>query len=259
MGDADQLDDEEAYRTALQQWVGETRQQEQEEQEESVQEVERLQRVSNMAWLAALDHALQAGVGQKLSDFLPLRRVVPLTAEQRRFFVQESDLSPHGCPGVRRACIHDSKVDQKFVEAPVKRDAKFEVCAPPHLILCLDQGSVGWPAAQFLFQKLGLQGWCNHDPFHRLWNDIRLSLTSSGLWSVVREMTLVFNHRSWAVGRSGLPPASSCSSAGTQGVRRLLEHILRLLVPADLQRVRDHGRSWLRLSGAHAAYVGEDA
>ena len=63
------------------------------------------------------------------------------------------------------------------------------------LILCLDQGFIGWPAALFLYQQIGIQGWLVNDPFHRLWNDLRLALANSGLGPLVREMMLLFNHR----------------------------------------------------------------
>eukprot|EP00971_Amphidinium_carterae_P205868 4085524-Amphidinium_carterae.1 len=55
--------------------------------------------------------------------------------------------------------------ESEVVECPVRRrKGDNSIAGPPWLILTLDQGSVGWQATLWLYQKQGVQGWWTHDP-----------------------------------------------------------------------------------------------
>ena len=98
--------------------------------------------------------------------------------------MDELSLNPHGRPDAKRSILVNTETGKKEIESPVRRDSQGQVIGPPHLIICLDQGSVGFPASLYLYQKLGIQGWWVHDPFHRMWNDIKNGFTGAGMWPV---------------------------------------------------------------------------
>jgi hypothetical protein len=61
------------------------------------------------------------------------------------------------------------------------------------LRLRIDQGPVGWSAAFFLYERMGLNGTYWPDAAHRTWNDTKAALKATGLWLVVLETTLAWN------------------------------------------------------------------
>eukprot|EP00971_Amphidinium_carterae_P052146 1026635-Amphidinium_carterae.4 len=134
--------------------------------------------------------------GLQLANFLPLRRPQKLLPTQTRIFKKESDVRSGGREDYKMAFVSTADPPAESLECPVKRHRRnHSIIGPPLLITCIDQGSVGWQATLWLYQKVGLQGWWVHDPWHRSWNDLRLSIVASGLWGVVREMILCMNHR----------------------------------------------------------------
>jgi hypothetical protein len=62
-------------------------------------------------------------------------------------------------------------------------------------VLCLDQGSAGWAAGQYLQHGHKLCVRVFGDPYHRIWNDVRGAARQSrgAAWRTMLEMTLVFN------------------------------------------------------------------
>eukprot|EP00971_Amphidinium_carterae_P143093 2835254-Amphidinium_carterae.2 len=151
-------------------------------------------RLANMYYVQALEHIVKLTTGMELSHFKPLRRPVALREEQSRVFKPESQVRQGGRSDYFLSLVKSP--ESEVVECPVKRRKGDNlIVGPPWLILTLDQGSVGWQGALWLYQKQGLQGWWIHDPWHRCWNDLRLAISSAGLWPVVREMILCMNHR----------------------------------------------------------------
>ena len=69
------------------------------------------------------------------------------------------------------------------------------VCSGDLQVLCLDQGSSGWAAGQYLLHRHQLALRVFGDPFHRIWNDVRGAARQSraAAWRTMLEMTLVFN------------------------------------------------------------------
>eukprot|EP00439_Symbiodinium_sp_Y106_P075958 s1490_g15.t1 len=86
---------------------------------------------------------------------------------------------------VERCAIYNEHTKKTELEFPVDRTAD----GKPSLVICIDHGSVGWPAVQFSFQHCGLLGFYAHDPRHRCWNDLRAGMVQAPFWPVVREMT----------------------------------------------------------------------
>lgn len=73
------------------------------------------------------------------------------------------------------------------------------------LVIALDQGSVGHQAMFWLCTKVRLQGFWVHDPWHRIWNDLRAALVGAGLWAVVLELIAAMNARSGPWSNSAFP------------------------------------------------------
>eukprot|EP00971_Amphidinium_carterae_P321375 6387649-Amphidinium_carterae.2 len=63
----------------------------------------------------------------------------------------------------------------------------------PALHVVTDEGCVGRVALLYLMSRAGLRGSALGDPLHRHWNDTKLAIKASSLWSVVQEYTCVFN------------------------------------------------------------------
>ena len=108
---------------------------------------------------------------------------------------------------VERCAIYNEHTKKTELEFPVDRTAD----GKPSLVICIDHGSVGWPAVQFSFQHCGLLGFYAHDPWHRCWNDLRAGMVQAPFWPVVREMTVCMNVRSGPFER--LPFSDRCRKA----------------------------------------------
>ena len=52
------------------------------------------ERLANMYYCKALDHALAAGAGLSLQDYVPVRRLGPLSPTEPRYFVDDSVVHP---------------------------------------------------------------------------------------------------------------------------------------------------------------------
>ena len=61
------------------------------------------------------------------------------------------------------------------------------------LALCIDQGSDGWAAIQWLLYMASLRMVVFHDPSHRNWNDLRNAIGAAGLWDAVLLWGVVFS------------------------------------------------------------------
>ncbi|CAE7263558.1 unnamed protein product [Symbiodinium sp. CCMP2456] len=146
----------------------------------------------NQHWLLALEHGLQACTGLSFKDFLPLRRPRSLKEHERRY---RAKLQVEG-QLVERCAMYNEQTKKTELEFPLERTADGKPQYKPSLVICIDQGSVGWPAVQFLFQHCGLCGYYAHDPWHRCWNDLRASMVEANFWPVIREMTVCMNVRS---------------------------------------------------------------
>jgi hypothetical protein len=163
--------------------------------EEEDGEAAPLRRVANMHWCIALDHALMSGIGRPLAAFMPKLRLQRLGKDEIRHFVDDADLREGGQAGVRRACVYNRVTEAGFVEMPREYDEDGEEVFQPELVLSIDQGTIGHPSVFWLYTHLGLGGFWVHDPWHRIWNDLKGGLVGAGVWPVVLEMIVVMNTR----------------------------------------------------------------
>ncbi|CAE7773910.1 dpf-6 [Symbiodinium sp. CCMP2592] len=150
-------------------------------------------RAANMHYMLCFEHAVKAGTGYSLCDFLPLRRPQRLQPHERRETVIIG--RQHGV-GQKRMVLADTESGKRSLEHAKHLDSNGEPYLSPSLVVCVDQGSIGWPCVQMAFQSHGLRGLYFHDPWHRVWNDLKAACVSASFWSVVRECTLAMNVRS---------------------------------------------------------------
>lgn len=162
----------------------------------------RKKRLSNEFYVWALDSSMRAGTNLGLKDFLPLRRARALQPGERRYFVDGHALDEDVPQGKRkRSCLIREGGPSGALELPTRcQDDLDDPELDRDLILALDQGSVGWQAAVWLFSHVGVSGAFFNDPWRRTWNDLRVSIGASGLWCIVLEMVVVLNHRSRPLG-----------------------------------------------------------
>ena len=186
-------DEKERYTSELQRWCATAHAREVEARAEAAVTTRKKERLSNMYWVTALDNAMKLGIGRHLSEFLPIRRLRPLGSTELRYFVADSELREGGDEAVRRACLWNSETKETEVEMPREYCDDGTENPPSDMVIAIDQGSIGHPCLFWLYLRLGLRGIWSHDPWHRIWNDLKLSLIAAGLWPVVREMTVVMN------------------------------------------------------------------
>ena len=156
----------------------------------TAREQQRVAGAPNVMALLGHDHALRVGMGLALADFKPAAALLPLGPDQKRYVVDASAL-----PGdvlqrgeKQRVCIEDVSSGKRRLECPASLATS---CRTLHLRV--DQGSIGWPAAHFLFTRGGICGSFFWDPAHRFHNDVRGALVASDLWMKVIECTMAFN------------------------------------------------------------------
>ena len=61
------------------------------------------------------------------------------------------------------------------------------------LVLSIDQGSEGWAPAMWMLYAQRMRLVVVHDPSHRCWNDLKASISESGLWDAILLWGVVFN------------------------------------------------------------------
>ncbi|CAE7197498.1 unnamed protein product [Symbiodinium sp. CCMP2592] len=162
-------------------------------QDEEAEQALRPKRAANMHFLLAMDHGLEASTGHTLKDFLPLRRPERLKEHEERQLVKMP--TPDGETS-KRVVIRNKTTGKRVLECPKDLNSEGLAMSRPSLVCTIDQGSVGWPALQMLFQSCGIAGFYAHDPWHRVWNDLKAGCVAAGFWSIVRQCTLVMNVRS---------------------------------------------------------------
>ena len=120
-------------------------------------------------------------MGLSLRSFLPTRVAKPLLEGQQRVFVDHAHIDTSAAIGERRrSCLVDAGCETCYLEMHSKSSSAEDGC-DRCLVLNIDQGSVGFPAAVYLFTECGLRGCWFGDPWHRQWNDLKGSLKSTGL------------------------------------------------------------------------------
>ena len=152
----------------------------------------RPRRAANMHYMLCMENAIKAGTGYSLSDFLPLRRPTRLESHETREVVY---LGREQGVGQQRVAVLNRSSGKRVLEHPKHLDKDGRAYLSPSLVVCVDQGSVGWPCVQMAFQAFGLRGYYSHDPWHRIWNDLKAACVATSFWSIVREGTLAMNVR----------------------------------------------------------------
>ena len=133
----------------------------------------------------ALDKMLlQAGLGG-LATWIeadpPCRMLSPT---EYRYEVK--DLPPfekHSAEVWQRWCVEDTATGKRRFEVPAGTGEPFRPLLVPFTDECTSQISL----LQGLVYGANLRMWFFCDPFHRIWNDVKLALQDAGLWADVFE------------------------------------------------------------------------
>jgi hypothetical protein len=146
-------------------------------------------RLANKHHVQGLDHAMTAGCGLGLQDFIgaaPPTRA--LKAHEQRYFVPVSDLPTEVAEAslgrVRRACVYDENAESTRLEYELSQENRT-------LVSWLDMGAIGWPSKYFLYMEAGVRGWFFPDHAHRRWDSFHNSLGVAGIAFVKNEAGLV--------------------------------------------------------------------
>lgn len=138
----------------------------------------------------SLDNQL-CGAGMSLGLFWPLRRV--------------------GLPK-RRAAVLDSSTCERFFEAPAIGADNKRIWPVWHATL--DQGSVGWPAMQYLVYGLGARVAVEWGRIHRITKDWKDAVKEARLMLVKLRFSTVLHLRA-SLAQRCLPPGAHQRGQGT--------------------------------------------
>ena len=133
----------------------------------------------------ALDSMLlNAGVGGLATwreENPPCRMLSPT-----EFRYELTDLEPferHQADVWQRWCVQDAATGRRRYEVPATTDTK----GRPLLVTFADECTSQVSLVQVLAYGADVRLWFFCDPFHRIWNDVKLALQEAGLWADVFE------------------------------------------------------------------------
>lgn len=144
----------------------------------------------NREFVLALENAL-AAAKLNLQYFAPLRRLQPLGPQEIRFYSRVPEQQAHPDSARRRSTILNLDTQAVFTEVP--REVRQGRLHRPAVRFDLDEGSEGLPAAQLLCMGVGLRCSLTEDPWHHMFNDLKLALVSNGVWVCVCERLVAYN------------------------------------------------------------------
>lgn len=154
-------------------------------------------RAPNQHAVQALDHGLRGGLGLSVKDFVVESPPKPLASNQKRYYVEARELpgwTPPfpGEPHSRlKSCVEEEGTENRWVEVPTIMEGGRIQRRSLHLFI--DLGSVGAPAAHWLFQVAGVRGTVADDWSHSDWNIFNAAISDANLEHVVLERVLVQN------------------------------------------------------------------
>ena len=152
-----------------------------------------LTRMANMHYVKALDRTITLAANVGLDHFAPRSFPKALGPDEKRFFVADKviqemkGLEEHD-PERERVCVKDKVANSTRLELPGAADGK-----RPQLHINLDEGSIGFPTALWLYLSPVIRGTFHPDPCHRVMNNLTNALKSAGLWIITLEVLVVMN------------------------------------------------------------------
>ena len=94
-----------------------------------------------------------------------------------------TEFEDHEAPIWQRWCVEDTATNKRRFEVPASRGDH----SRPLIVAFTDEDGSQVSLLQGLVCGAFLRMWFFNDPFHRIWNDIKLALMEAGLWSDVYE------------------------------------------------------------------------
>ncbi|CAE7236830.1 unnamed protein product [Symbiodinium sp. CCMP2456] len=191
------------------------------------------ERMPNLHWLRSLDNAFRKGLGVGLSQWMPGRRLQSLSVGAKRYL---AEVQPAVGPPCKRSCIEDAS-GRRYFECP--REVVQNKLQRPVLHMVCDLAPIGWPAANFLVQCLGLRGTLVFDLLHRRVCDIEDGRAEAGLRMLKTEYNVVLKMRQGPFQQSGhhsvLKDAAAEMFRETTADNNLLFAVLSDAIAADFQ------------------------
>ena len=94
---------------------------------------------------------------------------------------------------LRRIRVHNEDTGDVRLEVPREQHNDGVPFLRPCIHLCIDRGSIGWPASMFLFTHQKLRGTLFSDFAHDDWNALKNAAASAGCWLPMLERCVVLN------------------------------------------------------------------
>ena len=192
-----------------------------------------LDRMPNFHWLRSLDNAFRKGLGIGLSQWMPKRRLQSLCVGEKRYLAEVQSAAGQSC---KRSCIEDAS-GRRYFECP--REVVQKQLQRPVLHMVCDLAPIGWPAANFMVQCLGLRGTLAFDLLHRRVCHIDDGRAEAGLRMLKTEYNVVLKMRQGPYQQSGhhgvLKDAAAEMFWETTAENNLLFAVLSDAIAADFQ------------------------
>ena len=157
--------------------------------EHKCQDVAKKVRFPNKLVILSWDNALRACLGRSLMAFRPRKRLIPLEPGVSRHYVDIAQL-PESLrrPGAtRRVCLKDG-AGKTSLELPVQLVEEDDA-----IHLRIDQGSIGWPAAVYLYTEVGVNELFLWDVCHHIHNEWQNGLKAGQVWLFMLELVVALN------------------------------------------------------------------
>lgn len=152
-------------------------------------ELQEILLLPNRLLALAVDNSLRLGLGYGLDKFSVGYKSGPLAQnEQRKLEELPLEQQVKGSSQFRSIVV--DRVSGATVRQEFPRPSSWPL---PTIHKALDQGAIGWPASIFMDTALQLRSTSTPDPWHRLHNDMKDALVSSGVWLGVCERTVLYN------------------------------------------------------------------
>ena len=160
------------------------------------------ERLHNQMYLVSLDLSLEGMWGLSFRDFVVEFPVKALEPFEKRVLVPDAECGgvrcPHDPPGRMRSVIVDERSGELRFELAVTLDS----CGNTRrrsLHTCGDEGPIGRPTREFMYEDLKMRGTRSRDRCHKIPNAVKGAQVASGVWILTLENVVVENivHGSW--------------------------------------------------------------
>jgi hypothetical protein len=154
-------------------------------------------RAPNQHFVIGYEHALRAGLGLRMVDFVVENPPKPLTAIQERYYVPVDELEgwvpPYPDEPERwKSCIDDKSNGSRWIEVPVELTVDGRP-SQKSLHTCIDLASTNAPGGHWLYAEAHVRGSLFDDSFHSEHNVLKNAANDAGVYPILAERSLIQN------------------------------------------------------------------